>query len=53
MAQSPSDGHCAVLVGLCPGNDASAGNRKSGKTRKGSKWLKATEAAWAASHTKS
>ena len=27
---------------MCPGNDQSAGKRRSGKTRKGSKWLRAT-----------
>ena len=55
MAQFPSDRHCAAWAGLCPGNHESAGKRKSGKTRKGSKWLRAalTEAAWAASHTQS
>jgi len=55
MAQFPSDRHCAAWAGLCPGNHESAGKRKSGKTRKGSKWLRTalTEAAWAASHTKS
>ncbi len=26
-------------AGICPGNNESAGKRKSGKTRKGSKWL--------------
>ena len=55
MAQFPSDRHCAAWAGLCPGNDDSAGKRKSGRTRKRSKWLRAalTEAAWAASYTKS
>jgi len=55
MGQFPSDGQCAAWAGLCPGNHESAGKRKSGKTRKGSKWLRATltEAAWAASHTRS
>lgn len=55
MAQFPSDRHCASWAGLCPGNHESAGKRKTGKTRKGSKWLRTalTEAAWAASHTKS
>ncbi len=54
MAVFPSDGHCASWAGMCPGNHESAGKRKSGKTRKGSKWLRAalTEAAWAASHTR-
>jgi transposase len=25
---------------MCPGNEESAGKRRSGKTRKGSKWLR-------------
>jgi transposase len=29
----------ASWAGQCPGNDQSAGKRRSGKTRKGSKWL--------------
>jgi transposase len=39
---------------LCPGNDQSAGKRRSGKTNKGSKWLRATlaEASLAATKTK-
>jgi transposase len=55
MSVFPSDRHCASWAGMCPGNNESAGKRKSGKTRKGSKWLRAalTEAAWAASHTRS
>src|SRR3990170_2545323 len=32
-------GHLASWAGLCPGNDESAGKRRSGRTRKGSKWL--------------
>jgi hypothetical protein len=28
-----------LVLGQCPGNDQSAGRRRSGKTRKGSKWL--------------
>jgi transposase len=31
--------HCASWAGQCPGNDESAGKRRSGKTRNGSKWL--------------
>ena len=31
--------HLASWAGQCPGNDQSAGKRRSGKTRKGSKWL--------------
>jgi transposase len=39
---------------MCPGNNESAGKRKSGKTTKGSNYLRAalTQAGWAASHTK-
>ena len=55
MAVFPSHRHCAAWVGLCPGSNESAGKRKSGKTRKGSKWLRAAlvAAAWGASHTRS
>jgi Transposase IS116/IS110/IS902 family len=31
--------HLASWAGQCPGNDKSAGKRRSGKTRNGSKWL--------------
>jgi transposase len=37
MAVFPTAGHLASWAGQCPGNDQSAGKRKSGKTRKGSK----------------
>ena len=30
----------ASWVGICPGNNESAGNRKSGKTRKGNAWVR-------------
>jgi transposase len=52
--QFPSPAHLASWAGLCPGNNESAGKRKSGKTRKGSPWLRRalSQAAWAASHTK-
>jgi transposase len=41
--------HLASWVGVCPGNNSSGGKRKSGRTRKGNRWLKATlsQTAWA------
>jgi transposase len=39
MSVFPTAGHCASWAGQCSGNDQSAGKRRSGKTRKGSKWL--------------
>ena len=54
MNQYPTAAHLASWATLCPGNDESAGKRRSGRTRKGNVWLRRTmsEAAWAASHTK-
>lgn len=54
MGRFPSAHHLASWAGMCPGNNESAGKRKTGKTRKGSPWLRSTlvEAAWGASHTK-
>jgi transposase len=40
MGQFPTHRHLASWAGMCPGNDESAGKRRSGKTRKGSKWLR-------------
>jgi transposase len=39
MTSFPTAGHLASWAGQCPGNDQSAGKRRSGRTRKGSKWL--------------
>jgi transposase len=49
MSRFPSDRHLASWAGLCPGNNESAGKRKSGKTRKGAPWLRRglLQAAWA------
>jgi len=54
MRPFPDAHHLASWAGMCPGNDESAGKRRSGKTRKGSPWLKAAlvESAHAATHTK-
>ena len=54
MTVFPTAGHLASWAGMCPGNDESAGKRRSGRTRNGSKWLRATliEAAKAASRTR-
>jgi transposase len=54
MTPFPSAGHLASWAGMCPGNHESAGKRRSGKTRKGSKWLRTAlvEAGQAAGHTK-
>jgi transposase len=39
MRVFPSARHLASWAGRCPGNDQSAGKRRSGRTRKGSKFL--------------
>ena len=39
MSIFPTAKQLASWAGMCPGNDQSAGRRRSGKTRKGSKWL--------------
>lgn len=54
MSRFPTPGHLASWAGLCPGNDESAGKRRSGRARKGNEALRTAmcEAAWAASHTR-
>ena len=42
MSRFPTAAHLASWSGLCPGNNESAGKRKSGKTNKGNKYLKST-----------
>lgn len=54
MTVFPSEHHLASWAGMCPGNNESAGKHKSGKTRKGDRWLRTAlvEAAAAAIRTK-
>jgi transposase len=40
LERFPTHGHLASWAGLCPGNNESAGKRKSGKTRKGNTALR-------------
>lgn len=42
MSRFPSENHLCAWAGVSPGNNESAGKRKSGKTRKGNKTLKKT-----------
>jgi Transposase IS116/IS110/IS902 family len=55
MGRFPTAAHLASWAGVCPGNHESAGKHGSGRTRKGSKWLRVAlvEAAHAAARTKS
>ena len=39
MSAFPTPKQLASWAGQCPGNDQSAGKRRSGRSRKGSKWL--------------
>jgi transposase len=54
MTAFPSEKHLASWPGVCPGNNESAGKKKSERITHGNKTLKTAlvEAAWAASHTK-
>ncbi len=54
MSRFPSSQHLASWAGMCPGNNSSAGKRYSGKTRKGSPWLRVLliQAAHAAGRTR-
>jgi len=54
MSQFPDEAHLSSWAGICPGNNESAGKKKSGKTQKGNSFLKGalTESAWSASKTK-
>jgi transposase len=54
MSRFKSAAQLASWAGMCPGNNESAGKKKSGKVRKGNRWLRQAlvEAAWSVSHTK-
>jgi transposase len=54
MTVFPTPGHLSSWAGMCPGNNESAGKQRSGKTTKGSRWLRTmlVQAAWAAVHSK-
>jgi transposase len=54
MTRFASAAHLASWAGMCPGNNESAGKRRSGKTRKGNPWLRAllVQAAHAAARRK-
>ena len=54
MSRFPSAAHLSSWAGMCPGNHESAGKRRSGKTRRGNRWLRTAlvEAGAAAGCTK-
>ena len=54
MSCFASEKHLASWTGVCPGNNESAGKKRSSKVTQGNKYLKTTliEAAWSATHTK-
>lgn len=54
MSRFPTAGHLLSWAGLCPGQNESAGKRKSSRLRKGAPWLKTilVQCAWAATRKK-
>jgi transposase len=54
MSRFPTAGHLIAWAGLCPGQNESAGKRKSARLRKGAPWLKTmlVQCAWAAKRAK-
>jgi transposase len=53
-AAFPNAAHLSSWGGVCPGNDESAGKRRSGRTRKGNPYFRATlnQSAWASTRKK-
>jgi transposase len=54
MSRFPTAGHLLAWAGMCPGQNESAGKRKSTRLRKGDPWLKTilVQCAWAATRKK-
>lgn len=54
MSRFPTAGHLIAWAGLCPGQNQSAGKRKSSRLRRGAPWLKTmlVQCAWAAKRQK-
>jgi transposase len=54
MSRFPTAAHISSWAGLCPGNNESAGKRRSGRTGHGDTWLRAilVQVAWAAARTR-
>jgi transposase len=54
MNRFPTAGHLVAWAGLCPGQNESAGKRKSTRLRRGAPWLKTmlVQCAWAAKRAK-
>lgn len=54
MSRFPTAGDLASWAGLCPGNNESAGKKRSAKARKGNPAVRTVmcEVAWAAAHSK-
>ena len=54
MSRFPSSAHLVSWAGLCPGQNESAGKRRSSGVRRGPRWLKTAlvQAAWAAARKK-